>query len=310
MAIVLPPPTDARWKLTRVERRNLTKGILFISPWIIGFLALLAYPIYYTVRMSFTKYTGFGPHAWVGLQNYRDMIHDDIFWTAVYNTLYYTVLAVPIGVVVALVLAIAMNQPMPEVAIYRAIFYLPSVIPIFTLSLTFQILMSPTQGIFNRFLMWFGLPNINWFGNPAYSKIALVILAQFGAGQAALIFLAGLKGIPQPLYEAAALDGAGNWRRFINLTLPLLTPVILYDIILGLSAGLQLFTQVYILGGNPAGGPANSTMSYVLYIYSNAFYYGKYGYAAAMSWILFLVTGVLAALIFWSSKKWVNYDIV
>jgi multiple sugar transport system permease protein len=299
-----------RWQFTRRDMRNLGKGLLFISPWIVGFTVLLIYPIYYTLRISFTDYSGFGTPEWVGLENYRDMIRDDKFWTAVYNTLYYTALAVPLGAVVALVLAIAMNQPLPEVAIYRAIIYLPSIIPVFTLTFVFQILMNPTQGVFNRILIWFGFPNINWFGDPRFAKIALVILAQYGAGQVAIIFLAGLKGIPQQLYEAAQLDGASTWRRFINITLPMLTPIILYDIILGISLGFQLFTQVYIVSGNPPGGPADSTMVYVLYLYLNGFNYSEFGYAAAMAWVLFMVTALLSVLIFWSSKKWVNYDTI
>lgn len=299
-----------RFKLTRKERRNLGLGLLFISPWLVGFAVFLLYPIYYTVRMSFTRYTGFGDPEWVGLDNYREMLDDDRFWTAVYNTLYYTALAVPIGVVVALTLALAMNQPLPEVPIFRAIIYIPSVIPLFTLSFVYQVLMNPTQGIFNRILLWFGLPNINWFGDPTYAKLALVILAQFGAGQAAIVFLAALKGIPGSLHEAASLDGASVVRRFFNITLPLMTPVILYDIILGLSLGLQIFTQVYILGGEPPGSPANSTMMYVLYLYVNAFRYGELGYAAALGWVLFLVTLVLALIIFRSSKWWVNYETI
>jgi multiple sugar transport system permease protein len=299
-----------RFRLTRKERHNLFLGLAFISPWLIGFVVFLVYPIYYTIKISFTKYTGFGEPKWVGLQNYRDMINDEKFWTAVYNTLYYTALAVPVGVVVAMVLALAMNQPLPEVPIFRAIIYIPSVIPLFTLAFIYQVLMNPTQGIFNRILMWFGLPNINWFGDPAYAKLALVILAQYGAGQAAIVFLAALKGIPGSLHEAASLDGAGTWRRFWNITLPLMTPVILYDIILGLSLGLQIFTQVYILGGDPPGGPADSTMVYVLYLYVNAFRYGALGYAAAMAWVLFLVTLVLALIIFKTSKWWVNYETI
>ncbi|MEA2584707.1 MAG: multiple sugar transport system permease protein [Thermomicrobiales bacterium] len=306
------PPTSApathHWRLTRRERRNLTVGLLFISPWLAGFIIFLLYPIIYTIRISFTRYTGFGTPEWIGLQNYRDLIRDDLFWTAVYNTMYYTCLAVPIGAVVAMVLALAMNQPLPEVPIYRAIIYIPSVIPLFTLTFIYQNLMNPTQGLFNRFLIWLGGPNINWFGDPRYAKIALVILAQYGAGQAAIIFLAGLKGIPMSLYEAAMLDGAGSWRRFLNVTLPLMTPIILYDLILGLSLGLQIFTQVYIVSGVPIGGPANSTLVYVVYLYSNAFRYSALGYAAALAWILFLVTMILALLIFWSSKRWVNYD--
>ena len=190
-------------------------------------------------------------------------------------------------------LALAMNQPLPEVPIYRAILYLPSVIPLFALSFIFAILMNPTQGIFNQILIRLGLPNINWFGDPQWTKLAFVFLAQFGAGQVALIFLAGLKGIPVTLYEAAMLDGAGVWSRFRNITLPMMTPVILYDLILGLSLGLQVFTQAYVI---TRGGPADASRFYVLYLYENAFRYGKMGYASAMAWILFVITFVLAML--------------
>jgi multiple sugar transport system permease protein len=162
----------SRFRLTRRERRNLGVGLLFISPWIIGFLAFHVYPIIYTLRISFTEYTGFGEPVWVGLGNYRDLLNDDLFWISLYNTLYYTALAVPIGVVVAMGLALCMNQPLPEVPIYRAILYLPSVIPLFALSFIFLILLNPTQGIFNQLLIRFGLPNINWFGDPAWTKLA------------------------------------------------------------------------------------------------------------------------------------------
>jgi multiple sugar transport system permease protein len=303
--------TRTYFGLTRREWHNLRVGLLFISPWLIGFTVFLVYPIYYTIRMSFTKYSGFGEAKWIGLDNYRRMIHDDHFWTAVYNTFYYTALAVPVGVVVAMVLALAMNQKLPEVGIYRAIYFLPAVIPLFTLAFVFKILMNPTQGIFNQFFIWLGLPNINWLGDPKYAKLALVILAQYGAGQVAIIFLAALKGIPISLYEAAALDGANVWNKFRNVTLPLMTPVILYDIILGVSLGLQIFTQVYILSGVPPGGPAESTLVYVLYLYQNAFTFsGLLGYASALAWVLFVVTLALALVIFRSSKWWVNYEIV
>jgi multiple sugar transport system permease protein len=199
-----------RLSLTRKERQNLRLGLLFISPWIFGFLAFLVYPIFYTLRISFTQYTGFGEPKWIGLGNYQTLLNDELFWISLYNTLYYTALAVPLGVVVAMGLALAMNQPVPEVPIYRAILYLPSIIPLFALSFIFLILLNPTQGIFNQFLIRLGLPNVNWFGDPAWTKIAFVFIAQFGAGQVALIFLAGLKGIPVTLYEAAKLDGAGT----------------------------------------------------------------------------------------------------
>jgi multiple sugar transport system permease protein len=300
--------TISRWRMTRRERHNLMMGLLFISPWIVGFCVFLVYPIIYTIRISFTQYSGFGHPKWTGLENYRRMFDDPTFWTAVYNTVYYTALAVPVGAVIAMILALAMNTKLPEVPIFRAIIYIPSVIPLFSLAFIFQLLMNPTQGIFDRIIIWFGLPNINWFGNPSYSKIALVILAQYGAGQAAIIFLAALKGIPYTLYEAASLDGATSWRRFWNITLPLMTPVILYDIILGVSLGLQIFTQIYIISGTPPGGPANSTLSYVVYIYDHAFTYGNMGFAAAMAWGLFVITAIISIIIFATSKWWVNYE--
>lgn len=295
----------------RMERRNLMLGILFISPWLIGFFAFLVYPIYYTFRISFTRYTGFGNPEWLGLQNYRDLWNDDQFWKATYNTFYYMGLAVPVGAVVAMILALAMNQGLPEVPIYRAILYLPSVLPLFAISLIWKTLLDPGKGFFNQALIKVGLPNVNWFGDPRYSKIALVMLAQFGAGQVALIFLAALKGIPSTLYEAAALDGANAWRRFWGITLPLMTPVILYDLILGVSLGIQIFTQIFIIFGNdPPGNPANSTLMYVPYLYNNAFRYSQMGYASGISVILFLITIVVAYLIFKTSSRWVNYETI
>ena len=310
MSAATPPVVTsplARAGLSPKERRNLRTGLLFISPWIVGFLVFLVYPILYTLRISFTQYSGFGEPKWIGLDNYRTLLHDDLFWISLYNTLYYTALAVPIGVVVAMGLALAMNQPLPEVPIYRAILYLPSVIPLFTLSFIFLILMNPTQGIFNQILLRLGLPNVNWFGDPAWTKLAFVFLAQFGAGQVALIFLAGLKGIPVTLYEAAKIDGAGVWSRFWNITIPMMTPVILYDLILGLSLGLQVFTQAYII---TQGGPADASRFYVLYLYDNAFRYGKMGYASALAWVLFVITFVLAMLVFRWSRRWVHYETV
>lgn len=302
-----------RVKLGKTERANLRLGLLFISPWIIGFLAFLAYPLYYTLRISFTRFSGFGEATWIGLANYERMLTDDLFWKSLGNTLYYTTLAVPIGVVVAMVLALAMNQRLREVSIYRGALFLPSILPLFAVSFIFIALMDPIRGIFNQFLGVFGIPTINWFSDPRYAKLALVLLAQLGAGQIALIFLAGLKGIPATLYEAAEIDGAGAWTKFWNITLPLMTPIILYDIILGLSLGLQAFTQAYVIGAGPAGSvgnPANSTLFYVLYLYLNAFRYSQMGYAAALGWILFIVTFLLALLVFRWARRWVHYETV
>ncbi len=295
-----------RWP-SRLERRKLTLGLLFISPWIVGFLAFTLYPIIYTLRISFTRYSGFGSPMWIGFANYKALWTDNVFWDSLWNTLYYTALAVPIGIVIAMAMAIAMNQPLREVSLYRAALYLPSVLPLFAVSFIFIALLDPNRGIFNQMMVALGLPNINWFGDPRYAKLGLVLLAQFGAGNTALVFLAGLKAIPKTLYEAAVLDGAGPIRRFWSVTLPLMTPVILYSLILGLSLGLQVFAQAYIITN---GGPANATNFYVYYLYNQAFRYSNMGAASAMAWVLFIVTLFLALLIFRTSRRWVNYETV
>jgi multiple sugar transport system permease protein len=292
--------------MTRGERRKLMVGLAFISPWLIGFFIFLLYPIYYSFKLSFTYYTGFGIPENIGFENYRLMFSDSLFWTSLVNTLYYTGLSIPIGMVVAMLLALAMNQNVKEISIYRAAFYLPSLLPLFAVSFIFIALLDPRRGIVSRFLAFFGAPTVDWFGNPDTAKIALVILAQFGAGQMALIYLAGLKAIPMTLYDAAEMDGAGLWRKFRDVTLPLMTPVILYNVILGISAGLQVFTQAYIITN---GGPANATTFYVFYLYNNAFRYSQFGYASAMAWVLFLISFVLAILVFRIASKRVHYDL-
>jgi multiple sugar transport system permease protein len=286
----------------RLERRNLLLGLLFISPWAIGFVAFLLYPIVANIWYSFTDYSGFGEPEYIGLDNYRRMESDRLFW----KSLYYTILAVPVGVVVAIGLAMAMNQKVREVAVYRAAIFLPSILPIFALSFIFVWILNPRYGLVNHGLGYLGVESINWLGDPTWARLSIVMLAQLGAGQFALIFLAGLRAIPATLYEAAEIDGAGSLRRFRHITLPLLTPLILYDIIIGLGLGLQIFTQAYII---TEGGPNNATLFYVLYLYRQAFRYGEFGYAAAMSWVLFLISLVLALVVFRTARRWVHYEL-
>jgi multiple sugar transport system permease protein len=296
---------SGRRRLGAIERRNLRLGLLFIGPWIIGFLAFLVYPILSSLYFSFTDYSGFGEAEWVGLSNYSRMISDDLFWKSLGNTFYYTALAVPIGVVVAIVLALAMNQPLREVALYRAALYLPSVLPIFALAFIFVWILNPRFGLVNHVLNILGFDSIDWLGDPTWAKLSIVLLAQLGAGQYALVFLTSMRTIPTSLYDAAKIDGAGGWRQFRNITLPLITPIILYDIIIGISLGLQVFTPAYVM---TAGGPNNATMFYVLYLYRNAFRYGDMGYASAMGWVLLLVSVVLALAVFRTSQRWVHYE--
>jgi multiple sugar transport system permease protein len=303
--------------MTRSTRQNLRNGLLFISPWILGFLALQVYPIFYSLRMSFTDYSGFGDMVDVGLQNFVNLFKDDLFWKSAYNTLYYTVLAVPIGVVVALVLALAMNQKVREVSVYRAILYVPSILPVFALSLVWVVFMNPKFGLLNRVMSLAGIPTVDMLGDPAWTKLSIVLLAQLGAGGPALIFLAGVRGVPAEMLESAEIDGAGPIRRLFSITLPMITPVILYDIVLGLALGLQVFTQAYILTGgiSPANtssygmaGPRNSLLFYVYYLYKSAFQYTQMGYASALAWILFIVSVILALSVFRWARSWVHYE--
>jgi multiple sugar transport system permease protein len=294
-----------RRRLDRLERRNVLLGLLFISPWAIGFLAFLVYPILANIWYSFTDYSGFGAAEFTGLDNFRRMADDSLFWQSLYNTLYYTLLAVPIGVVVAIALAVAMNQKVREVAVYRAAIFFPSILPIFALSFIFIWLLNPRYGLVNAGMRLLGFESINWLGDPTFARLSIVMLAQLGAGQIALIFLAGLRAIPATLYEAAEIDGASAWRRFRYITLPLLTPLILYDIVIGIGLGLQVFTQAYVMTD---GGPENATMFYVLYLYRQAFRYGEFGYAAALSWVLFLISLLLALAVFRTARRWVYYE--
>lgn len=289
------------------ERRNLLKGLLFISPWIVGFLAFTVYPLLYSLVLSFTRYSGFQPPIWLGWQNYTRLFTDSLIWTSLYNTLFYTLLAVPIGIVVAILLAVAMNHSVREVAVYRAALYLPSILPIFALSFIFLALLNPGYGLVSYILASLDLPQINYLSDPNGAKIIIVAMAQLGAGNAALIFLAGLRGIPPTLYEAARIDGAGSIRSFLSITLPLLTPIILYNLITGLSAGMQVFTQAYILTG---GGPNNATLFYVYYLYNNAFRYAQLGYASAIALVLFVIGLLLAFALFIAMKRFVHYELV
>jgi multiple sugar transport system permease protein len=300
----------SRFSLGSGERRNLRWGLLFISPWLIGFLVFGIFPIVYTFYLSLTRYSGIRDPIFIGIQNYQRMVSDPLFWNAAKVTLTYTAGAVPVGVVVALLLAVAMNQKVREVTIYRAIFYLPSILPVFAISFIFVILLNPGYGLVNLVLRSVGLPDPNWLGDPSFTVASLVLIAQLGAGQWALVFLAGLRGIPTELYESAEIDGAGTFRRFWNITLPLMTPVILYDLIIGLSFGLQVFTSAYILTGGGtrgAAGPDNSLLTYVFYIYKQAFQFGQMGYAAALSVVLFVASVILAMAVFRWARGWVFY---
>ena len=303
-ATVEPP----RARRSTVRRRNLRTALLFISPWIIGVLIFIVYPVAYSIGLSFTRYSGMEAPTWVGLQNYVTAFMDPLVRTSVGNTVFYAVIAVPLGLIVALSLALAMNQNVREVALYRTIFYAPSLIPAFAMSFIFIVFLNPQFGVFNRILNVFGGSNVNLLGDPTGVKIAIILMAQLGAGNAALIFLAGLRNVPKTVYEAARVDGAGPIRQFLSITFPLLTPVLLFNLITGVSGALQVFTEAYIVT-NGTGDPDAGALFYMMYLYKNAFGFAELGYASALAVLLFLVGLALALLIFWLSRRFVNYDV-
>ena len=290
---------------TQRERAKLRKGLLFISPWIVGFLAFVVYPIFYSFGISLTRYSGMLTPEWVGFSNYARIFVDPIALKATGNTLFYTGLAVPVGLVVAVLLALAMNRNVREVGLYRTALYLPTLVPLFAMSFIFIVFVNPQYGLLNQFLGLFGGGDTNLLGDPTDAKIVIVAMAQLGAGSAALIFLAGLNNIPKSLYEAARVDGAGPMRSFFTITLPLLTPAILFNFITAVSAGLQVFTQGFVLTN---GGPNNGTLFYMHYLYKNAFQFFQMGYASALAWILLVMILILTALVFRGSAFWVFYE--
>ncbi len=304
-----PPRTRPRSRrMTKAKRRNLRLGLMFISPWIVGLVVFIGYPVVYSISLSFTRYSGMGAPTWVGAQNYITALTDPLVSKAASNTLFYAMIAVPLALVIALVLAIAMNQNVREVALYRTIFYAPSLIPAFAMSFIFIVFLNPQFGVFNQIMNVFNEGNVNLLGDPTGVKIAIVLITQFGAGNAALIFLAGLRNVPKTLYEAARVDGAGPLRQFFSITLPLLSPVILFNLITGVSGALQVFTEAYVIT-NGTGDPDAGALFYMMYLYRNAFGFAELGYASALAVLLFLVGLGLALAIFRFSRRLVNYDV-
>jgi multiple sugar transport system permease protein len=307
-----PAPPRASRRLAPHEWRRLRIGLTFISPWIVGVLVFVVYPILYSFGVSLTRYSGMRTPEWLGLRNYAAAAVDPLVHTAVGNTVFYALLAVPLGLVVALGIAIAMNQNVREVAWYRTALYIPSLVPAFALGFVFVVFVNPQYGLVNQALGLFGGGSFNLLGDPTTAKLVIVAMAQLAAGNAALIFLAGLRNIPPTLYEAARIDGAGPARQFFSITLPLISPVVLFNLITGVTAALQIFTEGYVISSGQAdgiGAPDNGTLFYMLYLYRNAFTYASLGYASALAVLLFVVGIALSALVYRLSQRFVTYDV-
>ncbi|ABY92398.1 sugar ABC transporter permease [Thermoanaerobacter brockii subsp. lactiethylicus] len=291
-------------KKLSLEMRNNITGLLFALPWIVGFLIFTFYPIVASFYYSFTEYNVATPPKWVGLENYINLFKDELFLKAFYNTGYYAAGLVPLGLIVGLILALLLVQPLKEKYLYRALIYLPSIVPVYALAVISLVFFNPYFGLVNGFLSIFRINGPMWLNDENWVKFTIVLLSQWGAGGTALIFMAAINDIPKDLYEAAMLDGATGWQTFWKITLPLMSPAILYYLITATIGAVQIFDLPQIMTG---GGPANASLSYVMYLYRHAFRYLHMGIASAMAWILFIVTIILTILIFKTSARWTFY---
>lgn len=290
-----------------MARREAAAGYLFVSPWIIGFLLLTLGPMLASLYFSFTRYNIIDPPQWIGTANYTRLFNDPIFWHSFGVTLKFAAFALPSGLVVGFLLAILLNQKIPGVNLWRTLYFLPSVLSGVAVTLLWILLFNPQIGFINQALSLIGIKGPGWLNDPDWAVPSLVIMALWGIGQNMIIYLAGLQGVPKDLYDAAKVDGAGATQRFRFVTLPMMTPVLFYNLVLGLIATFSYFTQAYVATGGE-GGPARSTLFYNLYLYQNAFRYNEMGYASAMAWVLFLIILGLTALVFRSSSMWVYYE--
>ena len=299
-------PRKAR-RLSPLRRREELTGYLFASPVIVGLLVFAAYPTLASVYYSFTDYNVIQPPYWTGLQNYHDLLSDHLFWLSLANTAIYSVVSIPLSLVLGLGLAILLNQQLRSIGFFRALVYLPSVVPTVAGTILWLWILNPQYGVINNLLAGLGVTGPDWINDPLWTKPALILMSLWGIGPTAIIFLAGLHGVPQSLYEAAEIDGAGRLASFRHITLPLITPTLFFNLVLGIIGALQVFNQPYIFGNN-GGGPANSILMYVVYLYQTAFQNFQMGYASAMALILFVVILLLTLLVMGTSRRWVYYE--
>ena len=287
------------------NRKSLITGLLFISPWLIGFLLWTAYPLVSSLYYSFTRYDLLRPPVWIGLGNYIELFTSDPqFPTVIYNTLFYVLLSAPLGVITAFLLAALLNTKIFARPFFRAIFFFPAIVPSVVIAVVWQFLLNVQFGAVNSVLQGLGLPVIPFLSNPSLAKPSLIMIYMWAQGNAMVIFLATLQDVPRSLYEAATVDGANSFQRFIHITIPMCTPVILFNLIMGFIDGFQNFTLPWLL---THGGPGNATELYTLYLYRNAFEYLRMGKASALAWILFIIIMFFTFILFKSSARWVYY---
>lgn len=295
-----------RRKPLTLHQRERLDFYLAIAPWFIGLILFTGGPVLASLAFSFTNWTGLTTVDWIGLENFRELIFDDeLFWTATYNTFYYTLGSVLLGTTGALIVAVLLNQNLPGTTLLRTIYYLPSIASGVAISILWIWLFNPQVGLVNYLLGLVGIEGPLWLASQDWAMPALIFKSVWGIGGNMIILLAGLQGIPVSLYEAARIDGARWWHEFRHVTIPMLSPVLFFVLVISTIQSFQIFTDVYVM---TQGGPGTATFVYVYYIYQAAFQYLKMGYASALAWILFAIILVLTWLQLWGSRKWVYYE--
>jgi len=284
--------------------KRTIEGYLFISPWIIGFTIFNAGAVLGSFSISLTEWSMLGTPQFIGLQNYQKMAQDKFFWQSLKVTCQY-LLSIPLGIVAGLSLALLLNQKIRGISLFRTLFYLPSVTAGVSVSLLWMWIFNPRFGAINELLRMIGIEGPAWLGSEKWAMPALIIMSVWGAGGGMLIYLGALQGIPTAFYEAATLDGAGAWRKFIHITIPMITPVLLLNLIMGIIGSFQTFATAYIMTN---GGPNYATLFYVLYLYQQAFRWFNMGYATALAWVLFLIILVCTYIVLRTSTRWVYYE--
>jgi multiple sugar transport system permease protein len=303
--IAAPSKKENFWK----KHKGLSQWLIalpFIGPTLIGFTVFVIGPIIASFVLSFTSWDLLTPPQWIGLENYRFMVGNTLFWTVIQNTFLYLILYVPAAIVLPLLVAILLNRPLKGISIFRAVYFLPVVTSTVAVALAWMWLYNPQYGVVNFFLKIFGIQGPRWLADPRYAMLGIAIMSIWKVlGYNMVIYLAGLQGIPDEYYEVASIDGANAIQKFIHITLPLISPTTFFVLIISIINSFQIFEQTYVM---TQGGPANSTLTIALHIYQMAFQFHRMGYASALAYILFLLTLVVSLIQLWLQKKWVFYS--
>ena len=302
---VTAPRITGRRRPSKLLRKEYLAFYLFASPWLVGLLIFILGPTIASFVLSFTEYPLIVPPTWIGLANYTNMVKDDLVVQALKVTFTYSAGAVPLGLISAFLIAILMNQGIHGIRVFRTVYYIPAIISGVPVALVWMWVLNPDFGVLNSALRTIGIVGPAWLFSREWVIPAFIMMSLWSVGAPMVIFLAGLQGIPQHLYEAAEIDGATTIERFFNVTIPMMSPVILFNLVLGVIGSFQIFTPAYIM---TSGGPANASLFYGLYLYDNAFHWLKMGYASALAWLMFMIILILTLLIFRLTGRWVYFE--